>query len=51
VIVGEHDRAIDVLERLLAVPYLISRASLKVDPNFAPLRGNPLFDRLVAGTS
>jgi serine/threonine-protein kinase len=49
VIAGDYERAIDMLEQLLAVPYLISRASLKVDPNFAALRGNPRFERMIAG--
>jgi len=50
VIVGEHDKAIDHFEALLAVPYYLSSGWLKVDPTLAPLRGNPRFERLIAGS-
>jgi len=48
-LVGETDKALDLLERLLKVPYFLSPAWLRVDPNFAPLKGNPRFQRLIAG--
>ena len=48
-VVGEHDKAVDGLEELLRVPYIISAAWLRIDPNFAPLRNNPRFQKLVAG--
>jgi serine/threonine-protein kinase len=48
-LVGEPNQAIDQLELLLQLPYNLSPAWLKIDPTFAPLRGNPRFERLAAG--
>ena len=48
-LVGEPEKALDRLEPLLKIPYLLSPGWLKIDPTFAPLRGNPRFERLVAG--
>ncbi len=44
---GKPDKALDLLEPLLKIPYYVSSGWLKIDPNFAPLRGNPRFQRLV----
>jgi TolB-like protein/Tfp pilus assembly protein PilF len=49
IVVGEPDKAIDQLERLLKIPYYVSAAWLKIDPNFDPIRNNPRFQKLVAG--
>jgi serine/threonine-protein kinase len=49
-LVSEPEKALDVLEPLLKIPYHLSPAWLKIDPNFAQLRGNPRFERLVNGT-
>ena len=45
---GEPDKAIDILESLLKIPYLLSPGWLRIDPEFAMLKGNPRFMRLVA---
>jgi serine/threonine protein kinase/tetratricopeptide (TPR) repeat protein len=51
VMVGESEKSLDLLESLIAIhdPYL-SPGWLRIDSNFAPLRGNPRFERLVNGT-
>jgi tetratricopeptide (TPR) repeat protein len=46
---GQPDKALDLLEPLLQKPYYLSPAWLRIDPTFAPLRGNPRFERLAAG--
>jgi hypothetical protein len=49
-LVGEPEKALDELEPLLKMPYYLSPGWLKIDPNLAPLRGNPRFERLVKGS-
>ena len=46
--VGEHEKALGHLETLMKMPYAITPAWLKIDPNFGPLRQNPRFQKLVA---
>ena len=46
---GEPEKALDALEPLLKTPYYLSPGWLRIDPTFAPLRGNPRFQRLIAG--
>ncbi len=49
VLVGEHEKALDLLEPLVKSHYLWP-GWLRIDPTFTPLRGNPRFDRLVNGS-
>jgi eukaryotic-like serine/threonine-protein kinase len=49
ILAGEQDKALDQLEPLVSAPYYLSPAWLRIDPAFAPLRGNPRFERLAAG--
>jgi hypothetical protein len=48
-LVGGPEKALDQLEPLLRMPYYLSPGWLRIDPTFAPLKGNPRFERLVAG--
>ena len=50
--VGEASSAISRIERLLTVPYApgpITKALLRLDPAWNPLRSNPRFQQLIAG--
>ena len=46
---NEPEKALGHLETLLRLTYMLTPAWLKIDPNFASLRGNPRFERLVSG--
>jgi len=46
-ILGEREKALDLLEPLMQTPYYLSPAWLAIDPNFAPLKGHPRFERLL----
>jgi hypothetical protein len=47
---GENERALDLIERLITMPASdITAAYLRIDPSFAPLKGNPRFEKLIAG--
>jgi serine/threonine-protein kinase len=49
-VAGQPEKAIDTLQQLLKIPFYVSRGWLKVDPEWAPLHGNPRFEQLIAGT-
>jgi serine/threonine-protein kinase len=44
---GEHDAALDRIERLLSIPSLVSVHTLRLDPRWDPLREHPRFRALI----
>jgi hypothetical protein len=40
---------LDHLEAVLKVPYYLSPGWLRIDPEFSSLKGNPRYERLIAG--
>jgi hypothetical protein len=47
---GEPEKAIDMLEPLLRMPYFLSAGWLRIDPTWSALKGNPRFDTLLQGS-
>jgi serine/threonine-protein kinase len=48
--VGESEQALDRLEPLLRMPYYLSPGWLRLDPDYAGLKGNPRFEKLLTGS-
>jgi serine/threonine-protein kinase len=46
-ILGDNDRAIEILEGLLSRPTAITTQILKINPIWDPLRGDPRFQALI----
>ena len=46
-VLGEREKALDLLEPLLRIPYYVSPGWLAIDPNFASLKGHPRFEKLL----
>jgi TolB-like protein len=47
IILSEREKALDLLQPLLKIPGYLSPGWLAIDPNFAPLKGNPRFEKLL----
>ena len=47
---GDREKALDHLTTLLRLPYFLSPKWLPLDPAFEPLRNDPRFQRLAAGS-
>jgi tetratricopeptide (TPR) repeat protein len=45
---GKPEKALDVLERVIANPFYVTPAWLRIDPTWTSLHGNPRFERLTA---
>ena len=45
---GERDRAIELVQKLVAMPGYTNYGRLKLHPLWAPLRGDPRFEKIVA---
>jgi hypothetical protein len=48
---GNHDKAVELLKEPVTVPNNLSKAWLRVDPTWEPLRSHPGFRALVVGTT
>ena len=48
VLVGDHEAAITMIERLLSMPSRVSIGWLRIDPFWDPVRDHPRFQELLA---
>jgi Flp pilus assembly protein TadD len=48
---GATDKALSLLEELFHEHYFITPGRLQLDPTFTPLRGNPRYEKLIAGAT
>jgi len=46
-ILGDNDRAIEILDGLLSRPSAVTTQTLKINPIWDPLRGDPRFEALM----
>jgi len=50
-LLGDHDKALDILEAQLEKPGYTTVHSLRLSPIYRPLHGNPRYEALIAGPS
>ena len=48
---GDHDRAIELVQKLVTIPSYTNYGRLKLHPLWSPLRGDPRFEKIVNALS
>ena len=46
-LLGEKEKALDLIEELANIGYVLTPGYLRIDPNFASLKGHPRFEKLI----